>query len=250
MGAAPQSAVATVILPRMEARLQGACLDEVMGAAHDVFAEAGASVVGGHSSMGSELTVGFSVTGLLDRAPITLAGGKPGDVLILTKPIGSGVVLAGEMQGKAAGPDVLACWASMSVPQGTAAAVLAPAAHAMTDVTGFGLAGHLWNICGSSGTGAELSLDAVPILSGAEALSENGVRSTLFAQNRATLEVVVDGAEGPRADLLFDPQTAGGLLAAVDAAAADTVLADLAEAGVRAARVGRLTDETGRIVVT
>jgi selenide,water dikinase len=67
MGAAPQSAVATVILPRMEARLQGAWLDEVMGAAHDVFAEAGASVLGGHSSMGAELTVGFTVTGLLDR---------------------------------------------------------------------------------------------------------------------------------------------------------------------------------------
>jgi selenide,water dikinase len=117
MGAAPQSAVATVILPRMEARLQGAWLGEVMGAAHDVFAEAGASVLGGHSSMGAELTVGFTVTGLLDRAPVTLAGGQAGDALILTKPMGSGVILAAEMQGKARG-DVLACWEAMAVPQG------------------------------------------------------------------------------------------------------------------------------------
>jgi selenide,water dikinase len=250
MGAAPQSAVATVILPRMEARLQGAWLGEVMGAAHDVFAAAGASVLGGHSSMGVELTVGFTVTGLLDRAPVTLAGGEPGDALILTKPLGSGVILAGEMQGKAAGVDVLACWEAMSRPQGRASAVLAPVAKAMTDVTGFGLAGHLWNICAASGTGAELSLDAVPFLEGAEALSAQGLRSTLFAQNRAALGPVLQVGDGPREDLLCDPQTAGGLLAAVDAARADDILSDLADAGVPAARIGRLTDRAHRIAVT
>jgi selenide,water dikinase len=250
MGAEPQSAVATVILPRLEARLQGAWLGEVMGAAHDVFAGAGASVLGGHSSMGAELTVGFTVTGLLDRDPVTLAGGQAGDALILTKPVGSGVILAAEMQGKALGEDVLACWEAMALPQGGAAAVLAPVAKAMTDVTGFGLAGHLWNICAASGTGAELSLDAVPFLEGAEALAERGVRSTLFAQNRAALDNVLEAGDGPRQDLLCDPQTAGGLLAAVDRARAGDLVAELARAGVPAARIGRLTDRTGRIVVT
>jgi len=247
MGAAPQSAVANVILPRMEPRLQGAWLDEVMGAAHEVFAAVGASVLGGHSSTGTELTVGFTVTGLLEREPVTLSGGRAGDVLILTKPIGSGVILAGEMQGRAEGADVLACWEAMSTPQGDAAAILAPLAHAMTDVTGFGLAGHLWNICAASGTGAEVALDAVPLLRGAEALAERGVRSTLESQNRAALEPVMAAPEGPRADLLFDPQTAGGLLAAVDAGEADALLAQLAEAGIPAARIGHLTDRAGHI---
>jgi selenide,water dikinase len=249
MGAAPQSAVATVILPRMETRLQGAWLDEVMGAAHEVFGEAGASVLGGHSSMGAELTVGFTVTGLLEGAPVTLAGGKAGDMLILTKPIGSGVVLAGEMQGKSAGVDVLACWNAMARPQGAAAGVLAPVAHAMTDVTGFGLAGHLWNICAASGTGAALTLDAVPLLPGALALSERGIRSSLFAQNRAALEAVIAAADDPRAALLFDPQTAGGLLAALDPTMADKAIAKLAEAGVAAAVIGILTERAGQIVV-
>ena len=247
MGAAPQSAVANVILPRMEPRLQGAWLDEVMGAAHEVFAAVGASVLGGHSSTGTELTVGFTVTGLLEREPVTLSGGRAGDVLILTKPIGSGVILAGEMQGRAEGADVLACWEAMSTPQGDAAAILAPLAHAMTDVTGFGLAGHLWNICAASGTGAEVALDGVPLLRGAEALAARGVRSTLEPQNRATLEPVLAAPEGPRAALLFDPQTAGGLLAAVDAGEADALLAQLAEAGIPAARIGHLTDRAGHI---
>jgi hypothetical protein len=136
-------------------------------------------VLGGHSSMGAELTVGFTVTGLLDRAPVTLAGGQAGDALILTKPIGSGVILAGEMQGKSRGADVLACWEAMARAAGRRGAVLAPLAHAMTDVTGFGLMGTFGTSVRASGTGAELSLDAVPLLPGALALAERGVRSSL-----------------------------------------------------------------------
>lgn len=256
MGAAPQAALATVILPRLEPRLQGAWLDEVMQAAHAVFAEAGASVLGGHSSMGAELTIGFTVTGLLEREPVTLSGGKVGDALILTKPIGSGVILAAEMRASAAGTDVVACWEAMASPQAAASARLSPVAHAMTDVTGFGLAGHLWNICAASGTGARLSLRDMAFLPGAEALSDRGVRSTLYAQNRAALEHVVDVAGGAdrahlaRQALLFDPQTAGGLLAAVDPDDAGAILTDLAAAGISALRIGHLTDRVGRIEAT
>ncbi len=218
MGAEPQAALAQVILPRAAARLQRRALDEVMDAARAVFADAGAEIIGGHSTEGAELTIGFTVTGLLDRAPITLSGAKPGDALILTKPLGTGILLAAEMQTKARGEDVLACWSVMQTSSAEAAKALAPHAHAMTDVTGFGLAGHLQNICQASGVGAEIDLSSLPVLAGAEALASQGIRSSLYAQNAAAAPV--SGANGPRADLLHDPQTAGGLLAAVPAEAA------------------------------
>ena len=241
MGARPQAAVANVILPRMAARMQGAWLDEVMEAAREVFAAEGAEIVGGHSSMGSELTLGFTVTGLLDRDPVTLDGARAGDALILSRGIGTGVVLAAEMQMKATGAEVETCWAQMTTPQGRAAAILAPVAHAMTDVTGFGLAGHLGNICAASGTGAEVALSTVPLLPGALRLSQAGVRSTLWAQNRAALEGRVDLPETAQGALVFDPQTAGGLLAALpEAEAADAVQA-LHAAGFDATRIGTVT---------
>lgn len=213
MGATPQAALAQVILPRMEARLQGKWLDEIMQAAGEIFANEGVAVVGGHSSGGTELTIGFTVTGLLDRDPITLKRAQPGDALILTKPIGTGVILAAEMQTKAFGEDVLACWQAMVTPSTKAAKALAPIAHAMTDVTGFGLAGHLSNICAASNVGAQITLNTVPLLGGAQALATTGIRSSLWAQNRAS--VLCDAPETPLADLMFDPQTAGGLLAAI-----------------------------------
>lgn len=238
MGATPQAALAQIILPRATARLQRAALDEVMEAARAVFAEAGAEIIGGHSTEGAELTIGFTVTGLLHRAPVTLAGAQPGDALILTKPLGTGVILAAEMQAKAPGDDVLACWHAMQSSSFEVAAVLAPPAHAMTDVTGFGLAGHLHNMCQASGVGAEIDLSAVPFLPGAEALSAQGIRSSLFAQNQVAAPV--SGASGPRADLLHDPQTAGGLLAAIPASATATL------PGIR---IGTVTSTPGLVTI-
>ncbi|OAN70748.1 selenide, water dikinase SelD [Jannaschia sp. EhC01] len=235
MGAAPQAALAQVILPRMAARLQGKWLDEVMQAAGEIFAAEGVAIVGGHSSGGSELTVGFTVTGLLQRDPITLEGAKPGDALVLTKPIGTGVILAAEMQTKAHGEDVLACWMAMTRPSGEVARALAPLAHAMTDVTGFGLAGHLGNICAASSVGADIVLDAVPLLAGAHPLAAQGIRSSLWAQNRAS--ILCEAPDTRLADLMFDPQTAGGLLATVPAAQANAIPG--------AFRIGEITDRPG-----
>lgn len=240
MGAKPQAAVANVILPRMAARLQGAWLDEVMTAAHAVFADAGAEIVGGHSSMGMEATLGFTVTGLLDGPAITLAGARPGDALILSRGIGVGIVLAAEMRMRATGAEVAACWAQMTTPQGDAAAILSPHAHAMTDVTGFGLAGHLGNICAASGVGAEVAVQAIPLLPGALRLAEAGIRATLDPQNRAALAGRVTAPESALGALVFDPQTAGGLLAAVDAEQADGVVAALRKAGHDAALIGHV----------
>ncbi|SLN33488.1 selenide, water dikinase SelD [Roseisalinus antarcticus] len=234
MGAQPQAALATLILPRMSATLQARTLSEIMAAAESVFGAEGAEIVGGHTSMGAELTLGFTVTGLASDAPITLAGARPGDALVLTKPIGSGVILAAEMRGLAKGAWVEAALASMIQPQGAAARALA-GAHAMTDVTGFGLAGHLSGLCAASGVGAELWPDAVPVLDGALTLAERGVRSTIYDDNRAGVPGL---PEGPRADLLFDPQTCGGLLAAV--ADGPAAVAALRSAGFEAAEIGRI----------
>ena len=206
-----------------------------MGAAGDVFAEAGAAVAGGHSSMGTSLTIGFTVTGLLERDPITLAGARPGDILILTKPIGTGVLLAGGMRGGARGADVAEALTSMAAPQGDAATALHEA-NAMTDVTGFGLAGHLMNICEASGVAAVIELDAIPLLPGSAALAEANVRSTLWPDN-AMIVNRMTLPNDPRADLLFDPQTAGGLLAAVPMDRAEAVLEALGDAGNRIGEV-------------
>ncbi len=219
MGARPQAALAQVILPRMSPRLQTETLREIMAAAAETFATEGADVVGGHTSLGAELTVGFTVTGLAAHAPVTQSGAKPGDWLILTKPIGTGVILAAEMAGAAPGAAVAGALASMCRPQGSAARLIAPHAHAMTDITGFGLAGHLLAMLDGSGVAARISLSHVPFLPGAGALAAAGHGSTLLPANRASMARMFL-TESPRADLLFDPQTAGGLLAAVPAEAA------------------------------
>ena len=238
MGAAPQAATATIILPRMAPKLQQQTLDEIMRSASEVMVKAGAAIVGGHSSVGDELTIGFTVTGLC-ASPITIADAQVGDVLILTKPIGSGVLMAAEMAGKAPGDHVVKALAAMCQGQGKAAEVLADA-HAMTDVTGFGLAGHLSGMCSASGVGAEVVLNDVPLMEGALALAKKGTRSSLFDENVAGADdIVSDGS--PAADLMFDPQTAGGLLAAVAPGDAEAFVKQLhADGYTDATVIGRI----------
>jgi selenide,water dikinase len=243
MGAAPQAALATVILPRMAERMQAATLREITAAAARVFAAEGADLAGGHTTMGAELTIGFTVTGLCDGAPVTLAGARPGDALILTKPLGSGTLLRAEMLGKAAGADMAALYEAMVAPQGEAAKILAPVAHAMTDVTGFGLAGHLLAMLRASGAGARLDVSVLPVSPGADRLAARGIRSTLAPANRADAAPSIQGLDDrPDVQLLFDPQTCGGLLAAVPAERADALVDALKITGLpAAARVGTVT---------
>lgn len=251
MGAAPQVALAQITLPRLSAEKGGEMLAEIMAEAASVFGEAGADVVGGHTSVGAELTIGFTVTGLAARA-ITKAGARPGDVLILTKPLGSGTIMAAEM-ALARVPDLIlgeavaAALAVMSHPLGAAAAILAPQARAMTDVTGFGLAGHLLEILDASGVGARLHAAAVPVLPGALALAAAGQGSSLAPANRAATLGRVTGEDGPLMALLHDPQTGGGLLAAVPSEAAPALLAALLAAGENAAIVGEVVAGAQRI---
>ncbi len=245
MGAKPQSALLSVTLPRMTRELQARAMREILAGVGEVVRGAGAEIVGGHSTMGEELTIGLTVTGLLDGAAITLEGAKVGDVLILTRPIGSGTVLAAEMQGKANGRDVAALYEILAQPQGDAAEILS-VAHAMTDVTGFGLAGHLTAMCRASEVAADISLEDVPTYAGAEALAEAGHRSTIFEDNK--LAAPVFGPENAKMALLHDPQTSGGFLAAVTAGEAERLREELQAAGHKAAVIGRLIEGAPAIV--
>jgi selenide,water dikinase len=244
MGARPQVALAQVILPRLSGTLQARTLREIMAAAAEVFAAAGADVVGGHTSVGAELTIGFTVTGTADRI-IAKGGLRPGDALILTKPLGSGTILAAEMAGAQVpglmlGEVVAGALAAMARPLDAAASLLAPDARAMTDVTGFGLAGHLLEMLDASGCAATLDLAAVPMLPGAVALAGAGQASSLAPANRA-VATRMRFREGPEAAMLFDPQTAGGLLAAVPGDRAEVLLEQLRDAGETAAVIGQVT---------
>ena len=259
MGADPQVALAHITLPRLSDALQADMLAEVMAAAGAVFAAAGANVVGGHSAVGDTLTVGFAVTGLLAAAPRLKGGAQPGDAIVLTKPLGTGVVLAAEMAMARPDPDRTgglmmgeiwaACIASMERPLAQAAQILRGQARAMTDVTGFGLAGHLWEMLAPEGLGAGLSQSVLPVLPGAEGLAAAGVASSLASSNRAAVGGSVEGPAGPRLDLLFDPQTCGGLLATVPADRVEAVMAELAIAGEVAVVIGQVTAGAGRIVL-
>ncbi|NNE78878.1 MAG: selenide, water dikinase SelD [Silicimonas sp.] len=240
MGARPQSALVQVTLPPLASSMQAAWLAEIMGAAREVFDAEGAAILGGHSTTGAEFTLGFTVTGLT-RTPLTLAGAKAGDALLLSRPIGSGTLLAAEMEMKANGDDLTETLAIMATPQGDTAQVLATSAHAMTDVTGFGLAGHLLGMAKASALGAEIDLDRVPFFSGAETLAQAGIRSSIWASNRSTVDI--DTPDTPKSDLLFDPQTAGGLLAALPEDAASTCLDQIRAMGHEAAIIGRMGSE-------
>lgn len=241
MGATPQAALAQITLPPLSEALQERTLSDLMAGITTALRDAGAVLVGGHSTQGAEMVVGLTVTGLLGDRALTKAGARPGDALILTAPIGSGTVLAAEMGMAAQGRAVATLWAGMTHGQGAAAAILAPVAQAMTDVTGFGLAGHLDEMLrGDPALGADLDLAALPLWDGAEGLAAQGWASTVAPANRAALLGRLDAPQTPRAALLADPQTCGGLLAAVPDDQADAALAALHDRGYRAARIGQI----------
>ncbi len=253
MGAAPQAALAQIVLPPLSTRLQARTLEEITRTAAETFRAAGADLAGGHTSLGAELSIGFTVTGLAARV-LAKGGGRPGDVLILTRPLGTGVIFAAEMAlarlpgALMLGEAVAGALAMMQRPGVATAQALAGMARAMTDVTGFGLAGHLLEMLEAAGCGAELALPAIPVLPGAEVLAAAGHRSSLLEGNRAGVAGRLDAPAGPRADLLCDPQTAGGFLAAVPADRADALLSALHAAGEReAAAIGRLVAGPPRI---
>lgn len=240
MGARPQAALVNVTLPRQSETLAARQLAEIMAGVTGALSDAGATLAGGHSAMGAELSVGLTVTGLAGKTLLTKGGAGAGEALLLTRPIGSGTLLAAEMARATEGRDIAALWALLSRSQGDAAALLAQEASAMTDVTGFGLAGHLDEMLRASALQARLDLPAIPLMPGAAALVAKGFASSVAPANRAALIGRVALPDSPGAALLFDPQTAGGFLASVAADRAGALCADLRELGHEAAVIGQL----------
>jgi len=249
MGAEPHAAMTIATLPVWpEEKLIDELRQMLLGALQ-VFEAEGAALVGGHTSEGAELSLGFSVTGLIepDRA-LRKATLREGDVLLLTKAVGTGCLLAADMRAKARGRWVNDTIASMLLSNRDAGDLLrAQHASACTDITGFGLAGHLLEMLQDSALGALLDLSAVPVLDGAlETLSADLV-STLQPKNERfsrQIENTDDARQHPAFRLLFDPQTSGGLLAGVAADKAETCLANLAARGYAASAI------IGRVVAT
>lgn len=248
MGGAPERAQAIVALPEASARLIEEDLFQILAGARETLTQEGAFLIGGHSSEGAEISLGFAVSGSVPRERLLRKGGlRPGDALILTRPLGAGLLLAGAMRRRVRGPELFAALGAMTASHRPVMEVLAAqGARAATDVTGFGLAGHLLEMLRASAVGARLEAASLPLYAGAAALAQIGLASTLTPQNRA-LEGDVGAASGaPLPDsllnLLFDPQTAGGILAALPAENAAAALAALRGAGApEAARIGEAT---------
>ena len=250
MGGEPQSATAVVTVPPgLESKTED-LLRQMMGGAIEVLNAAGCALVGGHTGEGKELALGFAINGLIDEdmgGLMRKGGMRPGDVLLLTKPIGTGTLMAAHARHAAKGRWVQAALRSMVLSNQVGARLLREhGATACTDLTGFGLLGHLIEMTKPSGVDAELDLSALPLLDGALECVKAGIVSSLQPANvrlRRGLRNGADFVNDPRYALLFDPQTAGGLLASVPAERAEACVAALQAAGyAHTAVIGRITE--------
>ena len=212
--------------------------------------EAGCALLGGHTVRDPEIKFGYAITGVVEEASLlTNAGARPGDVLVLTKPLGTGVIATAQKNGRASEESILASTASMSrlnrIPAELARRYDARAA---TDITGFGLVGHARGLARESSVGLELVTSSLPLLPGALGLAEENQSAGLKA-NRRQFEKGVDearGIPGPLLTLAYDPQTSGGLLLSVPEARAEALLLELKDAR----RIGRVVaTNPGRIAL-
>ena len=251
MGARPILALAIVGMP--VDRLPAQTIRAILAGGAEVCAEAGIPVAGGHSIDSAEPIYGLVALGLAhpDRL-LRNSTARAGDVLILTKSLGVGVLSAAFKQGRLS-PEGYAALIEVTTQLNRLGAELPGVAgvHAVTDVTGFGLAGHLLELCAAAHLTAEIALDALPLLPQAEALAREGVRTGASGRNWESYGDAIDlppSLEAWRRDILTDPQTSGGLLIAVAADQVDAVLSLAKEYGSRAAAViGRLSDGGARV---
>jgi selenide, water dikinase len=243
MGGRPVTALSVVCFPQ-DGDLE--VLEAIMCGGMAKLGEAACVVLGGHSVRDQEIKFGYAVTGLIDPDRVlTNAGAQQGDDLILTKPIGTGVITTALKQGKSEPAWVAEAIRSMTTLNRLPSEVVAGAegVHAMTDVTGFGLMGHARELALGSGMRIELIVDQVPRIEGAlDAIDRGAIPAGLLA-NREFAECVSADKPGVRiADdvraLLYDPQTAGPLLVSVAAAGSSVLLQSLRAAGVAATRIG------------
>jgi selenide,water dikinase len=229
MGGRPLLALSVAAFPE---QLPGEVVGAILGAAAEKVREAGGALAGGHTLRDDEPTFGLAVVGTAHPDDVwTKAGARPGDDLYLTKPLGTGLLVH-------AGRGLRAAVRSMRMLNAVAAELVRPLApHAVTDVTGFGLAGHAYEVAERSGVGIELDAGSLPALPEALEVAAEGVRTGGDRRNRAYVgdAFAADGASDAQVALAFDPQTAGGLLVAVPAGALDGLVP----------RVGRVVEGDG-----
>lgn len=244
MGGTPLFALNLVGWPR--GKLPFELLGEVVVGGAEVAKRAGCFVVGGHSIDSLEPHYGMAVIGEAhpDRL-LTNAGARPGDILVLTKPLGTGILTTARKRDRIAADDLTGAIASMTaLNDGAMRAALAASAHAATDITGFGLLGHLDHMVRASGVAAEIEFDELPLLAGALELAGQGVTPGGTERNLAAATGTTFAPELSPAERLLcaDAQTSGGLLIAVAPERADFLVQTLKQEGtLAAARIGRMT---------
>ena len=257
MGGRPLTALAIAGFPKdADRRL----LSDIFRGGLQALNEAGVALLGGHTVQDQEIKFGYAVTGEVDPDRVwTNSGARPGDILLMTKAIGTGVIATAIKFQRAAASVADAAIHSMVQLNRTATEALlrlpAAAVHACTDVTGFGVIGHATEMARASGCVVELNVSAIPLLTGALELVEGNTPGG----GRTNLEhfgggvTVAPGLDPRRLQLLYDPQTSGGLLVALSPEAADVALAALASAGVAAHQVGTIavpSSTSSKVAVT
>jgi selenide,water dikinase len=245
MGGTPRHALAIAMVPYGPVDKTEETLFQLLAGARACLDREGVVLAGGHSAEGAEVALGFSVSGVVAPNRILRKSGlQSGDALVLSKPIGTGILFAALMRGRAGAASIARAIAGMRQSGRAAASILAAhGATAMTDVSGFGLAGHLGEMLKASRAKAELDLAAIPLYPGVRNLAADGIVSTVLQENLAADCIMhTDLNEAARA-LLFDPQTAGGLLAGVPQSRAAECVATLRAAGYAdAAAIGRVLE--------
>lgn len=244
MGARPLTALNIVGFP--EGELDIATLGEILQGGAERVAAAGAVVVGGHSVRDTEVKFGLSVTGVAhpDRL-LTNARAAPGDALVLTKPLGVGFITTANRAGRCP-PEVFdnACASMIVLNDAASKAALAVGACAATDVTGFGLAVHAWELASASGVTIEIDLATLPILPGAGPLAtrENFTRATESNRRHAASSLTTHGSDSTGlSEFLYDAQTSGGLLVSIPPARAGEFLTRCRDAGLsQTVQIGRI----------
>ena len=231
MGGEPLTALNIVGFP--DDKLPTDVLGDILRGGHDKVVEAGAVIVGGHTVRDTEIKYGLSVTGRIDPARVVTNGGaRPGDRLILTKPIGSGVLTTAAKLRKISNDDLAEAAAVMTELNAVGRdAMLAHGAHAATDITGFGLLGHANEMAQASGTTVHIRAGAVPIMKGTAHWAQRGCLTRACQSNLAFYgsDLGADGVNEGLVRILADAQTSGGLLIAVPSEQGDALLAALRE---------------------
>ena len=255
MGGRPVTCLNLVAFP--SGTLPPEVLQQIVAGALDKITEAGAVLAGGHTIEDDEPKFGLAVNGLVHPERYwSNSAARPGDVLILTKPIGSGVLFNANIKGMVSAAALETCIGHLTTLNRVACEVLQGyPVRAATDVTGFGLAGHAYEMARGSRVTLTIHLDQLPIMPEALDMYRRGVTTGVNAHNRAMVKTSIafrgDWPDWHR-EIVFDPQTSGGLLAAVDPAQSEAALKALHQAGVKAAsRIGtvEMASEGGRLVV-